>query len=102
MAGKDVVGVYRAYNAADQGRIVFDSDFGAALEDRSPGQFGRRYVGWWETRNLRMAANIREVLASQPGIRALVIVGASHKAYLESYLDQMHDVRIVETSAVLR
>ena len=28
--------------------------------------------------NLRMAANIRDVLGAQPGTRMLVIVGASH------------------------
>ena len=32
---------------------------------------------------------------------ALVIVGASHKGYLESYLHQMHDVRIVDAASVL-
>jgi hypothetical protein len=31
-----------------------------------------------------------------------VIVGASHKPYLDSYLDQMHDVRIVDATTVLR
>lgn len=97
-----VLNLYRAYNARGQSRLVFDSDFGAALEEGSLQHFGRIYVGWWETRNLRMAANIREMLAEQPGTRALVIVGASHKGYLEAYLDQMHDVRLVSTDAVLR
>jgi hypothetical protein len=32
----------------------------------------------------------------------LVIVGASHKGYLESYLHQMHDVRIVDAASVLK
>ncbi len=38
----------------------------------------------------------------RPGMRVLVVVGASHKAYLEAYLNQMHDVRIVGTDAILR
>jgi len=94
--------IYRTLNAPDQGLLVFKSDFGAALEDPSPQAFGRGYVGYWETRNLRMTANIRDVLGSKPGSRALVIVGASHKAYLESYLNQMHDMRIVDAEKVLR
>lgn len=97
-----VLAMYRAYNAPDLGKLVFESDFGPALEEPSPQRFGRRYVGYWETRNLRMAANIRDMLGATPGIRALVIVGASHKPYLDAYLDQMHDVRIVDTAAVLR
>jgi hypothetical protein len=31
-----------------------------------------------------------------------VIVGASHKGYLEAYLHQMHDVRIENAAAVLQ
>jgi hypothetical protein len=97
-----MMALYRALNDPSQGRLVFDSDFGAALEEGSPQQFGRGYVAYWETRNLRMAANIREAIGLQPGSRTLVIVGASHKGYLEAYLNQMHDVRIVPALQVLR
>ncbi|MFC5551054.1 DUF5694 domain-containing protein [Massilia aerilata] len=97
-----VLALYRAYNEPAQAKLVFDGDFGAALEEGSPQQFGRQYVGFWETRNLRMASNIRDAIAAQPGGRTLVIVGASHKGYLEAYLHQMHDVRIVDALQVLR
>ncbi|MBW3617898.1 MAG: hypothetical protein KY446_09125 [Proteobacteria bacterium] len=97
-----VLAIYRAHNAPGLARLVFDGDLGAALEEPSPQQFGRGYLGYWETRNLRMAANIRDMLAARPGVRALVIVGAAHKGYLEAYLDQMHDVHLVNTDEVLR
>jgi len=97
-----VMALYRAYNDPAQAKTIFDSDFGAALEEPSPQQFGRGYVAYWETRNLRMASNIREAIGMQPGSRMLVIVGASHKWYLEAYLDRMHDVRIVPSGQVLR
>jgi hypothetical protein len=97
-----VLTTYRGYNAPGQGQIAFDSDFGAALEEPSPQRFGRQYVAYWETRNLRMAANIRDMLGEAPGMRALVVVGASHKPYLEAYLHQMHDVRIVDVMPLLR
>jgi hypothetical protein len=97
-----VLAMYRAFNDPAQARLVFQGDFGAALEEGSSQQFGRQYVGYWETRNLRMASNIRDAIAGQPGSRTLVIVGASHKGYLEAYLNQMHDVRIVPTAQVLR
>jgi hypothetical protein len=99
---EDVLAMYRAHNAPGMGKLVFDSDFGAALNEPSPQRFGRGYVGYWETRNLRMASNIRDVLTARPGIRMLVIVGASHKGYLEAYLHQMHDVRIVDAAPLLR
>jgi hypothetical protein len=97
-----VLEMYRGMNEPSQAKLVFDSDFGAALEEGSPQHFGRNYVGYWETRNLRMASNIRDAIAAQPGSRTLVIVGAAHKGYLDAYLNQMHDVRIVNAMQVLR
>ncbi|MFC0253419.1 DUF5694 domain-containing protein [Massilia consociata] len=97
-----VLALYRADNAPGATQLAFDSDFGAALEESSSQRFGRRYIGYWETRNLRMAGNIRDVLAARPGMRMLVIVGASHKGYLEAYLHQMHDVRVVDAAPLLR
>lgn len=98
---EDVLSLYRSHNGAGMGKVVFDSDFGAALNEPSPQGFGRGYVGYWETRNLRMAANIRDVLCARHGIRMLVVVGASHKGYLEAYLHQMHDVRVVDAAPLL-
>lgn len=97
-----MMNLYRFYNSKATARLNFKADFGAQLLDPSPQHFGRRYVGWWETRNLRMVANIREVAARTPGSRTLAIVGASHKPYYERYLSQMHDLRIASTDPVLR
>lgn len=97
-----LMALYRALNAPGQTRLAFDGDFGAALNEGSPQGYGRGYVTYWETRNLRMAANIRQAAGAQPGSRTLVIVGASHKGYLEAYLNQMHDVRLVDAERVLR
>lgn len=97
-----VMALYRADNDPAGAKLLFESDMGAALEEPSPQQFGRGYLGYWETRNLRMAANIREAIGFLPGSRTLVIVGASHKPYMEAYLHQMHDVRIVPSQQVLR
>jgi hypothetical protein len=68
----------------------------------SPEGFGRNYVGYWETRNLRMVANMRDILGQHPGTRMLTIVGASHKGYYEAYLNLMHDVQLVSSDEVLR
>lgn len=103
LARKDgLLALYRAYNSPDAARLVYRSDFGAALRDPSRREFGRNYVAYWETRNLRMVANIRDVLARSPGTRMLAIVGASHKGYYEAYLNMMHDVKLVDTLSLLR
>lgn len=100
--GDGVLNLYRAYNDPAAMRQAFDSDFGAALADATPQNYGRRYTGWWETRNLRMVANIRAAMARQPGARTLAIVGASHKGYFEAYLNMMHDVRLVDAATLLK
>lgn len=84
--------VFARYNAVDQD---------AALLDASPERYGRQYVAWWETRNLRMVANLRAVAGAKPGSRVLTICGSSHKAPYERYLRLMHDVEVVSTEAVL-
>lgn len=94
--------MYRAYNAPQGPLLAYRSDFGAALREPSPQAFGRSYVGYWETRNLRMVANIRDVLGQRPGSRLLAIVGASHKGYYEAYLNQMHDVLLTDANNLLR
>lgn len=101
-SSQGVLELYRAYNKPGMAELVFESDFGAALQETSPQQFGRRYVAYWETRNLRMAANIRDILAVRPGTRMLVIVGMSHKGYLDAYLNLMHDVKVADASLVLK
>ncbi|WP_414495357.1 DUF5694 domain-containing protein [Stenotrophomonas maltophilia] len=97
-----VLALYRAYNSPAAAMAAYQSDFGATLVEPSPKAFGRQYVGYWETRNLRMVANMRDVLGQHPGSRMLTIVGASHKGYYEAYLNQMHDVQLVSADAVLR
>lgn len=94
--------LYRAFKSPDFGKQKYRSDWGAALTEPSPEGYGRHYVGYWETRNLRMVANIREVLSRSPGTRMIAIVGASHKAYHEAYLGQMRDASLVDAEPVLR
>ncbi|HIE5094751.1 DUF5694 domain-containing protein [Stenotrophomonas maltophilia] len=97
-----VMALYRAYNSPAAATAAYQSDFGATLVEPSAKAFGRMYVGYWETRNLRMVANMRDVLGQRPGSRMLAIVGASHKGYYEAYLNQMHDVQLISSDAVLR
>lgn len=94
--------LYRALNAPKAADLAYRSDWGAALAEPSPQGYGRRYVAYWETRNLRMVANIREVLGRAPGTRMIAIVGASHKPYYEAYLNQMRDVTLVDLGPILR
>lgn len=49
-----------------------------------------------------MAFAIIAVGSQKLGGRVLSVVGASQKPYFESYLDLMHDIKIVSTDTVLK
>lgn len=97
----DMLGLYRYINRPDVRSIQSDGDFGAALRETSPQHYGQRYVAGWETRNLRMVANIRAAFRDRPGARVLSIVGASHKPWFDSLLGQMQGVDVVDVETVL-
>lgn len=93
---------YRHYNEPATLRAFLDVDHHAAVRTAGPDSLlVRRYLGWWETRNLRMVANIRAALARQPGARVLNIVGASHKPWYDAWLGMMADTDIVDAERVL-
>ena len=49
----------------------------------------------WEMRNLDIAANIARTTAFYPGQKILVIIGVSHKHFLDRYLGQLDDIEII-------
>lgn len=93
---------YRAINALGGVDEQIEADFGGAVADGHPARYGRQYAAWWETRNLRMVANIREATARRPGVRVLNVVGSSHKPWHDQWARQFADVEVVEAIDVLR
>lgn len=91
---------YRRLNSPESLALAMEGDFGAAAGARTPAGSGRSYVAYWETRNLRMAANIRQVIGANT--RTLAIVGASHKPHYDRYLGMMSTIELADTQAVLR
>jgi hypothetical protein len=91
---------YRELNAPLESELAVAGDFGAAAGDTQSGQSGRKYLAYWETRNMRMVANIREITGAHS--KVLAIVGSAHKAYYERYLGVSSDVELVDTSRLLQ
>jgi len=100
--GADLLPLYRHINRHEVQQVYSAVDFGAALKDPSPQQYGRMYVAGWETRNLRMAANIQSAFRERPGARVLTIVGATHKPWLERVLGMAQGVDIVDVQGILK
>lgn len=61
----------------------------------------RARAALWEARNLNIAARLRAAAAFHPGSRILLIIGVGHKAFLDRYLDQMMDVKIVDFESII-
>lgn len=92
---------YRILNSERMQELAIAADFGKAAVTTKNDNVTRNYLAWWQARGLRMAANVIEAAGNRPGAKVLVIVGASHKAYFEAYLDQMHDIELVEVNDIL-
>lgn len=98
----DMLALYRYVNRPDVLQTMVESDFGAALRDASPQHYGQMYVAGWETRNLRMIANVLAAHRQRPGARVLCIVGSSHKPWFDSVLGQAQGVDVVDAEEVLK
>jgi hypothetical protein len=97
-----LLALYRFLNDPDTQKATIASDMGRNAKWPSAKHYGRQYLSWWENRNLRMAANIRGAYQAKPDARVLVIVGSTHKGYLDAYLDMMQDVRLVDAMQFLK
>lgn len=66
------------------------------LRAKPPSRFADTRLAQWEIRNLNMASHIRQAMMFNSGKKVLVIVGSSHKVFLERYLEPMLDISIVQ------
>jgi len=101
LANNQIMALYRLLNQPASQQAAIEADMGAALGDGVAPYYGHMYVVGWEARNLRMASNIMATFRERPGARVLVIVGATHKPWLDKILGQMPNVQIVDAEKVL-
>lgn len=97
-----VMATYRMLNRDAIGHTDADGQWLSMMTRETPNHVGRARVAFWESRNLRQVAHIREVSARYPGERLLVIVGSAHKPWFDAYLRMMSDVEVVDAVRVLR
>ena len=93
---------YLFMNSRAYQELTIAADFGAAAARPDHDAVTRQYVAWWQTRGLRIAANVVGGVGNHPGANVLVIVGASHKAYFDAYLEPMQDIELVRVEDVLK
>lgn len=96
-----VLPVFRTLNSPAFGKADAQAQWLSLQHSPRLGALGRQRVAAWEAQNLRMATTVREATASIPGGKALLVVGASHKAFIEAYLSSMTDISIASVPAML-
>jgi len=92
---------YRWINERAYGKADVAAQWGVWFRTRFPSRLDRARTAGWEARNLAITANIRKESSLFAGKRVLVIYGVAHKPFLDAYLAQMLDVRVVEAASVL-
>ncbi|MFN7056640.1 DUF5694 domain-containing protein [Hyphomonas sp.] len=92
---------FRKLNTTEYGHLDAEGQWRVMIDRAWPEDVGRVRMAEWDTRNLRMAAHIREASADAVGGRVLSIVGSAHKPWLDAYLDMMADMRTADIMAVL-
>jgi hypothetical protein len=97
----EVMPVLKWKNSPRFAELDADAQWLSLLRSEKLGQVGRQRVAAWEAQNLRMAVAIREATAPIAGGRALLIVGAGHKSFIEAYLRTFTDIEIVSVPAML-
>lgn len=93
---KDFYSVYKFYNSEEYIKADFEGQWAVWFKTNFKSKTDRSRYSLWEMRNLLVAANILRVAASNPGKKILVIIGASHKGFLEKYLKQIIDIEILK------
>jgi len=96
-----VMPVFKWKNSARFASLDADAQWFSMLRSDKMGRVGRQRVAAWEAQNLQMAVAIRQATAPIAGGRALLIVGAAHKPFLEAYLRSFTDIELVSVPAFL-
>lgn len=91
----DLLKYYRFINSIEYTRQDFEAQWKIWLTTnfKNGSDKGRYYL--WEMRNLQITSNILKVIAANPDKRILVIIGSSHKGFIEKYLKTIESVEIM-------
>ncbi len=92
---KDLLEYYRFINSEEYMTQDFEAQWEIWLNTNFESGSDKARYYLWEMRNLQIASNILRVSATNPGKNVLVIIGSSHKSFIEKYLRQVSDIHIM-------
>ena len=93
---ENLLDLYLFMNSKEYMKQDFEAQHVIWLNTKFESGTDRARYSLWEMRNLQIAANILKTCAFYPGKSIIVIIGASHKFFIEKYLHQIPDIELLE------
>jgi hypothetical protein len=95
-ASGNLLPLYVYLNSNEYVQKDIDTQWQILFKAKLPSGLAQTRTAYWDVRNLGIAANIRRAMALHPGKKMLVIIGASHKGFLDALLSECMDVKVVQ------
>lgn len=92
----DLSNLYAFFNSNEYKQQDYSGQWEIWLKTNFPSGADRARYALWEMRNLQITANIMNVVARYPERKILVIIGASHGAFIEKYLEQVEHLEVLK------
>ena len=92
----NLIQLYKFLNSTEYSEKDFDAQWNIWFKTNFDSKADQVRFYLWEMRNLQIAANIIKLVALNPGKRILVIIGSSHKNFIEKHLKEIKNVVLLE------
>jgi hypothetical protein len=100
ISGKNLLNYYRFLNSDKYQAADYETQF-APMDRGEVGEAGLIFKSYWDTRMLRSASPIADILAQRPKSKMFFIVGAAHKSFLDNYFSAIPWVDVVDAEMIL-
>lgn len=92
---KDLLDYYYYLNSEEYMSQDFKAQWEIWLKTNFPSSSDKARYYLWEMRNLQIVANIMKVCSFYSGKKVIIIIGASHKSFIEKYLEQIPSIELL-------
>lgn len=92
----DLLPFYLWMNSEEYIKKDVNSQWQIMFEAKLPNGLAQTRIAFWDVRNFGIASNIRRTMALNPGKKVLVIIGATHKIFLDALFRECMDVKVVQ------
>lgn len=96
LKNNNLLELYTFLNSMEYQNQDFEAQWKIWLNTNFSSKSDRARFSLWEMRNMQISANILKAAALYPGKKILVIIGSSHKYFIEKYLQQCTDIELLQ------